>query len=136
MFRENRMYERPHRVHRPSRVLLQTLCMANRFLHLLVCFGEGQIRECLAFSAQRVGQGFSVPRVGVGLEVLHSWCQYDDAVARSLPSDEGSRHNHNRIRRHTGNGKRAPIPARNNPSSVTPKVTPASLQRPIPSINY
>ena len=118
MFRENRMYERPHRVHRPSRVLLQTLCMANRFLHILVCFGEGQILECLAFSVQRVGQGFSVPRVGVGLEVLHSWCQYDDAVARS------------------GNGKRAPIPARNNPSSVTPKVTPASLQRPIPSINY
>jgi hypothetical protein len=36
----------PHHVRRPSRILLQSLCMAHLFQHLQVVFGEGQMRGC------------------------------------------------------------------------------------------
>ena len=32
----------PHRIHGPSSILLQTLCVANRFLHLLVLSEKGR----------------------------------------------------------------------------------------------
>ena len=62
------------------------------------------------FGAQRVCREFSVPRVGAGLEVHHSWCQYDDAVAN-------------------GN-KRAPDPGPNR-TSLHQAVPNATLYQPV-----
>ena len=36
----------PHRAHRPSRILMQSLFVVHLCLHPLVVFGEGQIRGC------------------------------------------------------------------------------------------
>ena len=38
----------PHRIHRPSRILLKTLCVANRFLHMPVFLEKGRYEGVLS----------------------------------------------------------------------------------------
>ena len=70
----------PHRIHRqPNRVLRQSMCVAHLVFRPLVFLagvsGEGHARGCFA----RRSRSFLVwEQVW---KVLHSWCQYDDAVA-------------------------------------------------------
>ena len=45
----------PHRIHRPSGILLQTLCVANRFLHLLALSEKGRYEGAL--SGRRLAEG-------------------------------------------------------------------------------
>ena len=44
----------PHHIHRPSHILLQTLCVANRFLHPLVLSEKGRYE--VALSGRRLSE--------------------------------------------------------------------------------
>ena len=72
----------PHRIHWPSRILLQTLCVANRFLHLLMLSEKGRYEGALSGRRLAVDEDnirwYCIERdeEEVGLAMDKSWRSY------------------------------------------------------------